>query len=222
MLDNPDPDLGNLSLRAYTRCKALLLSAELDPGSVVSQADLSARLKVPVTPLRDALRTLQAEGLVQVLPRAGIRIVKPDAELVRNTFQLRRLLEGEAIRRFTETAAMDQIEDWIERHRVLQADLAALSQTALRERSRMLDRTFHAALVASLRNSVITKVYERNEDQITLVRNHLSNTATILLVRQTLDEHGAILSAVARRDQKRAGAAMHRHMERSLHRALGI
>ena len=222
MLNKTLDDAGSLGMRAYRRCKSLLLSATLPPGSVVSQTELSARLDVPVTPLRDALRTLQAEGLVQVMPRAGIRILRPDADLIRNTFQLRRLLEREAVRRFTEQADGAAIQALADRHAALRSRLSDLSHADLRNRFRELDRAFHKALIASLQNPVIATVYERNEDQVTFIRNHLSNLVTLPVVRQTLDEHDAILHALARRDPARAARAMDRHMDRALHRALGI
>ncbi|MDQ4060638.1 MAG: GntR family transcriptional regulator, partial [Pseudomonadota bacterium] len=110
----------NLSQVAYERFKKRLFARELPLGAVMSQSELCELLDVPVTPLRDAIRTLQAEGLVEILPRSGIRIPKPDTDLIRHTFQLRRILEREGVRQFLKVSSDDEIARWRLRHAELQ------------------------------------------------------------------------------------------------------
>ena len=213
----------SLSTRAYDRFKELLFTQRLKLGSVMSQAELSALLDVSVTPLRDAIRTLQAEGLVVVQPRSGIHILKPDTDLIRHTFQLRRLLEREAVRRTVETASDEAIAGWRQAHLTLSEDVSAgLAQPALGDRAAALDRGFHDAMIALLNNPVIASVYARNEERIALTRLYLRYATHAPTVRQTLAEHMALIDAFAHRDAKAAAVAMERHMDLALHRALGL
>ena len=55
-------------------------------------------LDVPIGPLREALQVLENDGLLTMLPRSGIRIVKPGMSLMKDSFQLRRILEIEGVR----------------------------------------------------------------------------------------------------------------------------
>src|SRR5688572_19142702 len=82
-----------LSQLAYQRFKEALFTGRIRSGSVISQSELVQILEMPISPLREALQVLEAEGLLTVLPRSGIRIVQPDMELIKNAYQLRRVLE---------------------------------------------------------------------------------------------------------------------------------
>jgi DNA-binding GntR family transcriptional regulator len=213
----------SLSKFAYDRFKDMLFARQVTLGAVMSQSELSRLLDVPVTPLRDAIRTLQAEGLVTVQPRSGIRIFKPDTDLIKNTFQLRRLIEREAVRLATETASDQLIKSWHNAHLALRFDVEkGLEQPELGDRAAALDRSFHGALVGCLRNSVIVSVYNRNEEQIALIRLYMSYAMHGPVVEQTIAEHLALIEALARRDAAGAATAIDRHIDLALHRALGI
>src|SRR5258708_303491 len=115
----PEASGSDLTLRklAYDRFKTALFERRIEAGAFVSQSELVALLGVPLGPLRDALQALQAEGLVTIRARSGIEIAKADYSLVRNTYQLRLMLERHAVRYFAETGPMDQIEAMEAQHR---------------------------------------------------------------------------------------------------------
>ena len=75
-----------------------------------------------MAPLRDALRVLEAEGILTIHPRSGIQFVKPGLELTRSTYQFRGILERAAVRVYAETADEDELQKIEKRH----LDLAAL------------------------------------------------------------------------------------------------
>jgi DNA-binding GntR family transcriptional regulator len=189
----------------------------------MSQSELCELLDVPVTPLRDAIRTLQAEGLVEILPRSGIRIPKPDTDLIRHTFQLRRILEREGVRQFLKVSSDDEIARWRLRHAELQdrIESGSLRQPELGDELTDVDKGFHTAIIGSLRNPIIDVFYRRNEEQILLIRVDQRYVLSPPLVRQTLEEHFAILASLEQRDEPAAIAAMERHMDMAMRRALG-
>ena len=130
-----------LSQIAYQRFKEALLTGQIKSGSVLSQSDLVTTLGVPVSPLREAIQVLEAEGLLTVMPRSGIRIVQPDLELIKNAHQLRRLLEREAVLKFTISCPPDELEAWAERHvQLVKAIENGLDQPDLAARHAEVDR----------------------------------------------------------------------------------
>ena len=212
-----------LSDVAYQRFKESLFSHRLALGAVVSQAELVELLDVPLTPLRDAVHRLHAEGLVEVMPRSGIRILKPDMELIRHTYQLRTMLEREGIRRLAEVCAAAEVGDWMERHsaveRALDAGMGHVDAAALAQK---VDDAFHHVVIGSLKNPIIDEVYRQTRDRVALIRLDQSYVLSPPLIRATMQEHRAILNALADNDRDAAALAMDAHLTHSMHRAMGF
>lgn len=212
-----------LSDVAYQRFKESLFNHRLALGAVVSQAELVELLDVPLTPLRDAVHRLHAEGLVEVMPRSGIRILKPDMELIRHTYQLRTMLEREGIRRFAEVCAAAEVQDWMKRHaaveRALDDGMDHVEAAALAQK---VDDAFHHAVIGSLKNPIIDEVYRQTRDRVALIRLDRAYVLSPPLIRATMREHRAILEALAAHDRDAAARAMDEHLTHSLHRAMGF
>jgi len=212
-----------LSDLAYDRFKECLFARRLPLGAVVSQSELVELLEVPLTPLRDAVQRLHSEGLVEVMPRSGIRILKPDMALIRHTYQLRMMIEREAIRRYVEVCSAGTLEAWRERHATVERALAeAMPQPRIGELAREVDEALHYAVVASLKNPIIDEAYRQTRDRIALIRLDQAYVLTPPLIRATMAEHGRILDALAAHDRDAAARAMDDHLTCSLHRAMGV
>src|SRR6185369_12224685 len=89
---------------AYERFKAQLFKRNLAPGQFVSQVELCELLDVPLGPTREALKRLEAENLVRLIPQRGIQIADIGVTLIREAFEFRTILEVAAIRRFVRSA----------------------------------------------------------------------------------------------------------------------
>lgn len=210
-----------LSQLAYRRFKEVLLAREIEPGSTVSQADLVRILGVPISPVREAIQVLESEGLLRVMPRSGIKIIKPDMELIAHCYQLRRILEREAVRKYAVSASPREVEEWDARHReLLRATAEGLDDEVLGERSDVIDDGFHAALFRSLHNPIIDETYQRVRERLALTA--LDHCESPLLVRLTVGEHMKIIDALKRHDPDSAMAAMDEHMTYAMHRAMGL
>ena len=101
-----------LSRIAYARFKESLFARRIPIGATVTQAELVELLEVPIGPLREALQVLENDGLLTMLPRSGIRIVKPGMSLMKDSFQLRRILELEAVRKYAEGCGATNSRGW--------------------------------------------------------------------------------------------------------------
>jgi DNA-binding GntR family transcriptional regulator len=212
-----------LSQLAYQRFKEALLTGQIKSGSVISQSELVQNLDVPISPLREAIQVLEAEGLLTVMPRSDIRIVQPDLELIKNAYQLRRLLEREAVLKFTISCPGNELEAWAERHvELAKAVENGLDQPDLAKRHAGVDGAFHYELIGALRNPIIDEVYDRTMERLLLIRLDRPAALTPLLVKMTMAEHLKVITAMKRQDPEAAAAAMDQHLMLSLHRAMGV
>jgi DNA-binding GntR family transcriptional regulator len=206
---------------AYERVLEALFERKVQAGSFVSQGELSEIVGVPVAPLRDALRVLEAEGILTIHPRSGIQFVRPGFELTRATYQFRSILERAAVRVFAEEGDEDLIEEIGRRHKELLETISAngLTVTDLIEMEE-LERLLHNAVIGVLRNPLIESSYRRMHTYLKLLR--LDRRLTAPMVLRTLKEHVEIIEACRKRDADRAEAALDAHFQAAMQRNLGF
>jgi len=218
--DEPVP-AQRLSDIAYERILEALFERKVQAGSFVSQGELSEIVGVPVAPLRDALRVLEAEGILAIHPRSGIQFVRPGFELTRSTYQFRSILERAAVRVFAEQGDEDLIEAIGRRHENL---VQAISRTGLTTDALAemedLERVLHNAVIGILRNPLIDSSYRRMHNYLRLLRLDRKLTAPVAL--RTLREHIEIIEACRARDADRAEAALDAHFQAAMQRSMGF
>ncbi|MBN9026300.1 GntR family transcriptional regulator [Kaistia nematophila] len=211
----------SLSEVAYERILDMLFGRELPAGAFVSQNDLVKLIGVPVAPLRDALRVLQTEGLLTIHPRSGIRFLKADFELARNTYQLRAILERPAVRVFAETAEPALLDALVARHeRAIEALERDGFTQAIAPEIVAIDAALHVEIIAALGNPLIVSTHRRVHNYLQLIR--LDRTLSTPIVMRTLREHMTLLEACKARDADAAETALQAHFSNALQRTLGI
>lgn len=212
---------GRLSDLAYTRILENLFDRRLPAGAFVSQNDLVKLLGIPVAPLRDALRTLEVEGILTIHPRSGIQFVKPGMELTKSTYQFRTIIERAAVRAFAELGDEDLMRELGTRHRKVSADIEqhGLTREAMVELED-LESLLHNSVIDILRNPLIDTSYRRMHTYLKLVR--LDRKLTVPLAQRSIREHLEIIDACEARDPDRAEAALMAHFNAALQRHLGM
>jgi DNA-binding GntR family transcriptional regulator len=212
-----------LSQIAYQRFKEALFSRQIPIGATVSQGELAELLQVQTGALREAMQLLEKEGFLTVLPRSGIRIVKPDMSHLKDCFQMRRALEGEAVRRFAERVTMGELADWRARHEgIIELAHGGTVESALIERSTEVDQAFHTALSETTRNPLMISAHVHMMEQIGVIRLDNMYMLSSLAIIQTMQEHLAVLAALEAHDADGAAVAMDAHLARAMHRAMGL
>jgi DNA-binding GntR family transcriptional regulator len=212
-----------LSQIAYQRFKEALFSRRIPIGGTVSQAELAEVLQVQTGALREAMQLLEKEGFLTVLPRSGIRIVKPDMTHLKDCFQMRRALEAEAVRRFAERVTLVELADWRARHEgVIELARGGTVESALIRRSAEVDQAFHVALVECTRNPLMIAAHSHMMEQIGVVRLDNMYMLSSLAIIQTMQEHLAVIAALEAQDADAAVLAMDSHLARAMHRAMGL
>ena len=199
------------------------MTGRIRAGAMLSQADLVEIVGVPVGPLREAVQVLEAEGLLTVMPRSGIRILKPDLALIRNAFQLRRLLEREAAAHFATHATGGLLEHQQAVHQaLLDESIASPRHPSLWARARAMDSELHRMLIGALRNPLISSTFERVYCQITLVQLDMEYELSPTLIHLMMQEHLTIIAALRSGDPQAAAAAMDTHMTQAMHRHMWL
>jgi len=206
--------------KAYERFKERLFAEVLKPGQFVSQRELSEIVKVPIGPLREALKRLEAEALVRLIPQRGIQITELNVTMLNESFGLRRILELAAARHFAAEAPMPVIRE-IEAltERVMKRVRTNPNRENLDEALRV-DWMLHDLIIDRMGNKTLADVHRVNFDKIRLARQHRRFTPE--RVSPALEEHLAVIAAFRARDPEAAAAALDRHLTIAHHRAVGL
>ena len=206
---------------AYERFKAELFKRNLVPGQFVSQGELCDLLDVPLGPTREALKRLEAESLVRLIPQRGIQITDIGVKLIREAFEFRIVLEVAAVRRFTQKADDATIERLGRDTRAMLDRLAAGADVdgRLLDAALQVDWGMHELIIDSFGNQILKTAHQQNFDKIRMIRLHGRSPEYLPLA---MEEHVAVLEAIARRDADAAADALERHLSAAQRRALGL
>lgn len=220
-VDGVDADGVSLADKAYATILKGLFERTIPMGAELSQADLGRMLGMTMQPMRDAIRRLEAEGLVTVQARSGIRFIRTDMELARSTYQFRSLIERAGARSLAERGNVNEVSALVDRHLELLHRLETGAWSPEEEAALdLLEEQLHGMLVSALRNQVIEVTARRLRNYVALVR--LDWLTTRPLAMRTLREHLAILNACVERDADVAEAALVAHFQLSLQRLIGM
>ena len=194
--------------------KRAILAGELRPGQSLVETELAQMLGVSKTPVREALKTLAGAGLVTMSPYRGAAVRTIDPASAAAIYDLRLLLEPEAVRRAVGGGAAEASPvqastaqaGWGDAHAALQASDAATDQA---QRS-LANREFHRALYLACGNSLLVKTLDDLRDQTALVSALSWEQAPSW--QQEAAEHQAILAAARRGAAPEAAALLRAHI----------
>jgi DNA-binding GntR family transcriptional regulator len=197
-----------LAEQAYERIKQLIFDFALMPGDRFSETELSQRVQVSRTPLRQALQRLEREGFLLVFPKLGWQVAPLDFDQFDEIYDLRILIECHAAQRLCEAEPRDAL------HELASAWLVpAAERSSDPEAVRELDGQFHHRLVLAAGNREMARVHREITDRIRIVRRlDFTKPARI---DATYDEHARILRAITRRRAEEAQRLLRAHIEQS-------
>ncbi|QJF52322.1 GntR family transcriptional regulator [Roseobacter ponti] len=206
---------------AYSNFTEMLLARDIQPGQIVSQRELVELTGMPLGAIREMIPRLEADGLIKTVPKRGLQVLSIDLDLVRNAFQLRSIIEGEAILQFCRTAPLDVIDRLTREHQQIRDTAATSVSPDILQTAQQIDWAFHDQIIDAMGNAIISDIHRVNAIKIRLIRNTDTRILPELLV-PVFDEHLAILAALKDRDGTGAVRAIHAHIESAKKRALGM
>jgi DNA-binding GntR family transcriptional regulator len=180
------------------RLRTLLIEGRIAPGAKLNERELSELLRVSRTPLREAIKLLAAEGLVDLLPNRGAVAVKLTETDILNTFEVLAGLEAMS----GEFAAERITDDELTHIRAMHFEmLAAFTRRDLSNYYR-LNALIHAAINDAAKNPVLTATYNGINARVQSLRFRTNQNETKW--KRAVQEHEAMVQALGAHD----GAAM--------------
>lgn len=195
--------------RAETALRGLILSGDLPPGERLGEVELAESLGMSRTPVREALRRLSSQGLVEVVAHRGARVTSWSTLELEKVFALRAMLEGMAAAASARLATDEQIEhleDVARRH----ADAAFPAEGRSWEKLTELNSQFHRALLAIDGSSTLATALSGLIHSSVLHRTQQALDEDAM--RRSVNHHLEIVAAVRARDPEWADSVMRSHL----------
>ena len=204
--------MASLADKAYHAIRGLIVSLELAPGTVIDERSLIERLEIGRTPVREALRRLAHERLVEVYPRRGMFVTGVDVRELARLSEVRVMLEPEAARLAAERATEAD-----------RAELTALIEELDAGGSELmgLDERIHRAVYRAAHNDLLEATLE--QDYVLALRIWSIALDRAHELEEAVEAHRTLLEAINDGDGERAAETMRAHVqdfEQAMHRVL--
>ncbi len=197
----------SLAGQAVDVLRELVLTGDIPPGARVNEVELAQRLGISRGPLREAIRHLASEGLLVLAPHRGASVPTCDEADVRALFELRTALECAA----AELAASRRTEADVVRLRAV-CEESRRAYSAGERFPYRLDLAFHQALLDAARSPRIAEQVRLVQQRVVLLRSGLRDDPPHQ--HASLDDHDALVAAIAAADPSRASDVMRKHLAR--------
>ncbi len=194
-----------LTERVYEVIRNQILNQELPPGTWLKDSELAGNLGISNTPVREALRRLEAEGLVETMPRRGTFVKLLSRPELVGLYEVREALEILAVR-LTATRADDALLQEIARTAELHRQMVHHGDP---NRYLEVDRRFHELIAKGADNPILSSMLHMLADRIHIVRRMDLGQQQDELSGQ---EHCEIAAALLQRDAERTAHLMEQHI----------
>lgn len=191
----------------FNTLRQAILKGELEPGERLMEIQLAERLGVSRTPIREAIRKLELEGLVLMIPRKGAEVARISEKSLRDVLEIRRSLEELAIELACQRMTEEEIDELDKtqtsfRRAVASQDVMLMAET---------DEAYHDIIYRGTNNNRLVQIINNLREQMYRYRLEYIKDADkrqILLI-----EHDNILKAIRGRRVAEAKAAMREHID---------
>jgi DNA-binding GntR family transcriptional regulator len=200
----PKNDHPSRSERVYQKLRDAIQQRQLEPGQRVTELEVAAWLDVSRTPVRDALRRLESEGMLVFEPRTGLVVASITREAMLELYVMREVLEGTAARLCARQASDSEImalEELVKREARLGENYGTLVQH---------NKLFHEAVHRGAHNRYLEKSLSAVNDSMSLL-----GESQMLIPERAAEariEHAAIFEAIKNRDPDAAEQTARRHI----------
>ncbi|MFI0859166.1 GntR family transcriptional regulator [Streptomyces smyrnaeus] len=201
----------SIQAQVIAEMRGRIISGEIDPGDPLSELALAEEFGVSRTPVREALKQLQTEGLVEIRPRVGTFVTTPSRREITELFEMKELLEGAAARLLAQRGRVPETDRLQEN--LKEADAAVARDD--HERYAELVGEFHELLITGADNHKLEAHYRTLMNQLAysrLVKTSLSQPGRPL---QSDREHHLVVELIVEKDGDSAEQVMREHVRAS-------
>lgn len=191
----------------FNTLREAILKGDLKPGERLMELQLASKLGVSRTPIREAIRMLEQEGLAVTMPRRGAEVAKMTLKDMEDVLEIRDALDELAVRLACDRITAEQLKQLVEVKEAFETstksgDVKKIADSDVRFHDIIYEATGNPKLVTML-NNLREQVYRYRVEYIKDPQNY-----PILIA-----EHEAIVEGVKNRDAASATQAMHAHVE---------
>ena len=197
----------SLGGQIFNRIRDDILSGNYAPGEELKEATLGKQLGVSRTPVREAMRKLELEGLVVMIPRRGAQVANITEKDLNDVLEVRMALENLSIENACKKMTEEQLAELKKAAKVFEATMEEGNLVKLAE----ADVAFHEVIYQSSDNCRLNQVLNNLREQIYRYRvEYLKEEETRKLL---VKEHDEIYEAIRNRDVKTAQEISYQHIE---------
>ena len=208
---------GMTRISAYERFRERLHSGELKPGQFVTQRELAELAGVSLGSAREAIQKLEHDSLLKVHPQRGIQVADLTIRFIRESFQLRKILELAAIQTYATDKRRESEALAEETRRALAETKKDMSPQSL-DNALEVDWRMHDEFISSTNNSLLQETYQINSVRLRLIRSNIKLDSNRVV--SALSEHIEILEACAAGDAQLSGERLSSHLDIAMRRAM--
>jgi len=182
----------NQKENAYKKIKRMIVNGDLQMGQNVSDRLLSKKLKLGLTPIRDALNLLKSEDLVVSYPKKGTFVFELSSKLFFDIFESRRIFETYGLKtsnKLNHNLLLIREEEILEKMSVAIKEKDYLSYARL-------DSEFHESFILGAENDVFTKLYWNLEPKIATIRNTINLNLSEFNTNESFKMHKKIVKCI--------------------------
>jgi DNA-binding GntR family transcriptional regulator len=208
--------MSSLARQTYTKLRGRIAAGDFDSATALSEPSLAREMNVSRTPVREAIRRLEAEGLLEQRAKLGTFLRRPDRRELAELFDVRLLLEPAAAARAARHRTADHLEQIAAHLATMQALTPAVDgpdAVATLRAHTAADRAFHQAVLEAADHrtiarvaadaAVLGRVFAATKDRPDGLREHLAVAD---------GEHREVFRAIRAQDARAAARAMRRHL----------
>lgn len=189
-----------------------ILTGQLRPGERLDPTTLASQLEVSLTPVRNALQLLAAEGLVEIKPRSGTYVAQLSVTDVAETFEIRRAMECLAAEKAAQNLTPAQLGRL---GHLLEKMNAPVKDEQDRDEHQKNNAEFHRLILEAAQNRRLLEIYAELNAHMRIARIHATAGDWRSRLKQEREEHEAIVAALQSRNAAQAVAAMRTHIDRA-------
>lgn len=217
------PESVSQRVRAYQGFTQQILSGAVLPGQFISQRELMTLLDMPLGAVREMIPRLEAGGLIKTVPQRGLQIAHVDLKLIRNAFQVRSMIEREAVLAFVHSASDAELAAIEAAHQQIlaRANKASTTDAQLLDDAQALDWGLHDRMVDALGNEIVSDLYRVNSLRVRLIKLEQSVITPARLI-PAMQEHLSFIAALRERNAGQAAALLDAHINSARSRVMNV
>ena len=191
----------------FNTLRQAILKGELEPGERLMEIQLAERLGVSRTPVREAIRKLELEGLVNMVPRKGAEVASISEKNLRDVLEVRRALEELAVDLACTRLTGEDIKSLKEINKKFQTVMNSKDATIIAE----TDEAFHDIIYIGTGNDRLIQMLSNLREQ--MYRYRLEYVKDKSTRSNLVQEHDVIIQALEERNVEDAKAVIRRHID---------